>query len=77
MTQTVTVKLPDNMAKFLEKIAAEEERSKSYYIRKAITRYIEDLADIRTAKKESAKIKRGEKTYSLEQIMRENGLLDE
>lgn len=78
MTQTVTVKLPDDMAKFLEKIAAEEERSKSYYIRKAIASYLEDLADIRAAKKALAEHKKsGGKTYSLEQVMRENGLLDE
>lgn len=69
--QTVTVKLPDDMAKFLEKIAKEEERSKSYYIRKAIARYLEDLADIRAAKKALAKKGR---TYTLEEIATENGI---
>lgn len=76
--QTITVKIPDDMAKFLGKIAAEEERSKSYYIRKAITRYIEDMADIRAAKRALAEHKKnGGKTYSLEEVMRRNGLLDE
>ena len=70
--QTITVKLPDDLVEFLGKIAAEEERSKSYYIRKAITQYMEDLADIRVAMK-----RRGEKTIPLEQVMRENGLLDD
>ena len=75
--QTITVKLPDDMVKFLNKIAAEEERSKSYYIRKAITQYMEDLADLYVAKCESAKIKKGEKTIPLEVLLRRNGLLDD
>lgn len=70
--QTITVKIPDDMAKFLEQLAAEEERSKSYYIRKAIARHLEDLADIRVAKQ-----RRHEKSTPLEQVMRENGLLDD
>lgn len=74
--QTVTVKLPDEMAKFLEKLAKEEERSKSYYIRKAIAQYLEDMADIRAAKKALAEHKKNPKTYTLAEIMRENGLAD-
>lgn len=74
--QTITVKIPDEMAKFLEHIAAEEERSKSYYIRKAIAQYMEDLADLYVAKRESAKIKKGEKTIPLAVLMKRNGLLD-
>lgn len=69
--QTVTVKIPDDMAKFLEKLAKEEERSKSYYIRKAIASYLEDMADLYVAKKRLAKKGR---TYTLEEIARENGL---
>ena len=67
--QTITVKIPDDMAKFLEKLAKEEERSKSYYIRKAIAQYAEDLADIYVAKK-----RRKEKTIPFEEVMRRNGL---
>ncbi len=75
--QTITVKIPDDMAEFLGKIAAEEERSKSYYIRKAIARYLEDMADIRSAKKALAQHKKdGGKTVSLEEVMRRNGLED-
>lgn len=70
--QTITVKIPDDMAKFLEKLAKEEERSKSYYIRKAISEYMEDMADLYVAKR-----RRKEKTVSFEQVMRENGLLDD
>ncbi len=74
--QTITVKIPDDMAAFLDKIAKEEERSRSYYIRKAILQYMEDMADIRAAKKALAEHKKNPKTYTLEQIMRENGLMD-
>ncbi len=74
--QTITVKVPDDMAKFLEKLAKEEERSKSYYIRKAIAQYLEDMADIRAAKRALAEHKKNPKTYTLEEIMRANDLLD-
>lgn len=73
---TITVKLPKEMNAFLEKIAKEEERTKSYYIRKAIMQYIEDMADIRAAKKAMTEHRKNPKTYSLEYVMRENGLLD-
>lgn len=77
-TQTLTVKLPIKLAKFLEHIAEEEERSKSYYIRKAIERYMEDIADIRAAKKALAEHKKtGGKTYTLEEVMDELGLHDQ
>lgn len=69
--QTITVKIPDDMAKFLDKLAKEEERSRSYYIRKAISQYLEDAADIRAAKKALAKKGR---TYTLEEVARENGI---
>ena len=68
--------IPDDMMKFLEKLAKEEERSKSYYIRKAITTYMEDMADIRAAKKALAEHIKNSKPYSLEEVMRRNGLLE-
>lgn len=74
--QTITVKIPDDMAKFLDKLAKEEERSRSYYVRKAIAQYLEDAADIMAAKRALAEHKKNPKTYTLEQVMRENGLLD-
>ena len=72
--QTITVKLPDDMAALLEKIAKEEERSKSYYIRKAIARYLEDLADIRAANLSLAEYKKTGVSYSLEDVIKRNGL---
>jgi RHH-type rel operon transcriptional repressor/antitoxin RelB len=69
--QTITVKIPDDMAKFLDKIAKEEERSRSYYIRKAISEYMEDMADLYVAKKRLAKKGR---TYTLEEVARKNGI---
>jgi predicted DNA-binding protein len=72
--QTITVKIPDDMAEFLEKIAAEEERSKSYYIRKAIAHYMEDLADIRAAKKSLADYEKTGISYSIEDVVKMNGL---
>lgn len=67
--QIITVKIPDDMAKFLDRLAKEEERSRSYYIRKAIAQYLEDMADLYVAKK-----RRKEKTVSFEEVMRRNGL---
>ncbi|MDX2112894.1 MAG: DUF6290 family protein [Alphaproteobacteria bacterium] len=75
--QTITVKIPDDMAAFLDKIAKEEERSRSYYIRKAILQYMEDMADIRAAKKAMAEYKKTGKSYSWEEVMQRNGLMDD
>ncbi|MGA9111227.1 MAG: ribbon-helix-helix protein, CopG family [Smithella sp.] len=49
MKATVSIRLPDMLAKNLDEIAKETERSRSFHIQKAIEIYIEDFADLRIA----------------------------
>ena len=49
MGSTVSVRLPDDLAKDLDEIAKETERPRSFHIQKALETYIEDFADLRIA----------------------------
>ena len=49
MGSTVSVRLPDDLAKDLDEIAKETERPRSFHIQKALEAYIEDFADLRIA----------------------------
>lgn len=71
--QTLTVKLPEPMMQALEALAREEERSKGYYVRKALTRLLEDMEDIRIAEE---RLRDGEPGIPFEEVMRRNGLED-
>lgn len=42
---TVSVRLPEELEKRLTVLCAETKRSKSFYIKEALERYIEDLED--------------------------------
>jgi len=45
MTTTVSIRLPDEIAKELDTLATSLERSKTFIIRKAIESYLRDYAD--------------------------------
>ena len=45
----ISIRLPENIHDQLEEISEGTERSKSYLIRKAIERYLEEYADYRIA----------------------------
>jgi len=49
MRATVSIRLPDELAKQLDDIARETERPRSFHIQKALEAYIDDLADLRIA----------------------------
>ncbi len=49
MSTTVSVRLPDEIAKKLDGVAKETERPKSYIIEKAVESYLEDYADLQIA----------------------------
>lgn len=46
---TISVRLPDTLAKRLAGVAKEAERPKSFIIQKAIEAYVEDEADLQIA----------------------------
>ncbi|MEM7045704.1 MAG: ribbon-helix-helix domain-containing protein, partial [Pseudomonadota bacterium] len=74
-TSTIAVRLPEDIASELEEISRETGRSKSYYVREAITKYLEDRADYLDAVRVLEKSK-GKKRIPFEQIKRELGLDD-
>ena len=49
MPKAISLRLPENIHEQLEEIAVDTDRSKSYLIRKAIVRYLDEYADYRIA----------------------------
>lgn len=49
MTTAISVRLPEELAKQLDSIAKETERSRSFIIQKALESYIEDFSDLQIA----------------------------
>jgi RHH-type transcriptional regulator, rel operon repressor / antitoxin RelB len=49
MSTAVSIRLPEALAKQIEHIAKETDRSRSFHIQKALEAYIEDFADVQIA----------------------------
>ena len=49
MSTSVSLRLPDDLAKKLNDIAKESERPRSFIIQKAIESYLNDFADLQVA----------------------------
>ncbi|MBS3780214.1 MAG: ribbon-helix-helix domain-containing protein [Desulfovermiculus sp.] len=72
------IQLPDNLEKRLDDLAKETGRPKSDYITEAVTEYLEDLEDIYLAEKRIEDLRAGKsETYSLEEVGRELGFLED
>lgn len=49
MSTTISVRLPDAVAKKISHIAKETERSRSFVVTKAVETYLDDFADLQVA----------------------------
>ena len=49
MSTSVSIRIPDEIAKQIDEIAKETDRSKSFIIQKAIESYIDDFSDLQIA----------------------------
>ena len=49
MSKAISVRLPDTVARKLDRIAHETERSRSFIVQKAVESYLEDSADLQVA----------------------------
>jgi RHH-type transcriptional regulator, rel operon repressor / antitoxin RelB len=49
MSAALSIRLPEPLAKELDQIAEETERSRSFHVQKALENYIEDFADVQIA----------------------------
>ncbi len=71
----LAIRLPESIEKRLEKLAKRTGRTKTFYAREAILRYIEDLEDAYDAERAWEGIRSGkEKPIPLEDVMRRYGM---
>jgi RHH-type rel operon transcriptional repressor/antitoxin RelB len=73
----LSVRIPDELARRFETLAKETNRPKSFYIREALERAIEDLEDIYLAEARLEDLRAGRsRTYTLEEVEQRLGLAD-
>ena len=71
----LAIRLPEKLEKRLARLAKRTGRTKTYYAREAILKYVEELEDIYLAEKRMEEIESGRvKTVRLEEVMRQHGL---
>lgn len=70
----MALRLPADIEKRLDVLSKKTGRTKSYYAREAIIEHIEDLEDLYLAEKELEAIRKGAKTYSLDEMEIDLGL---
>lgn len=71
----LTVRIPQDLEKMLNQFCKEEDRTKSWLIKKAIQEKLEDWNDYRSGIKALKEHKKsGSKTYSLEEVAKELGI---
>ena len=68
---TITTKGPGSLNQKLEALAERTDRNKSYIMRRALEEFLQDEDDYEDA---LSILSSHEKTYSMEQVMRENDL---
>jgi predicted DNA-binding protein len=68
----LTVRVPDELDKIINQFCKEEDRTKSWLVKKAIQEKLEDWNDCRAGVKALKEHKKtGQKTYSIEEIAKE------
>ena len=72
---TLALRLPEDLAAELDRLAEETGRSKSYYARQAIVEFLEDRADYLRAVSVLER-ERGQPNLTLDEVKRELGLDD-
>ena len=72
----LAVRLDEVTEQRLAVLAAETGRSKTFYVREAIERYLEDMEDVYLAERSLERVRAGEKTYSLVEVKERHGLGD-
>ena len=72
MAHPLSIRLDDDLAARLERLARLTGRSKSFYVKQAIEHHIEDLEDLYLAQQVAKRVAEGrERLIPLEQIERE------
>ena len=77
MAHPLSIRLDDDLAARLERLARLTGRSKSFYVKQAIENHLEDLEDLYAAQQVAKRVAEGhERLIPLEQVERELGLAD-
>jgi RHH-type rel operon transcriptional repressor/antitoxin RelB len=77
MAHPLSIRLDDELAARLERLARLTGRSKSFYVKQAIENHLEDLEDLYAAQQVAKRVAEGrERLIPLEQGERELGLAD-
>lgn len=77
MSAVCQVRISEEIDARLRRLAAETGRSKSYYVRKALTQSIDDMEDIYLADERLAELRAGHSsTYTLAEVEKRLGLAD-
>ncbi len=77
MAHPLSIRLDDDLAARLERLARTTGRSKSFYVKQAIEDHIDDLEDLYIAQKVLERIADGrERLIPLEDLERELGMVD-
>lgn len=73
----ISIRLSDELAKRLEKLAKRTGRTKSFYVTKAIEEHLQDLEDVYIAEQRLIDLRAGRsRTYTTQEVERELGLED-
>jgi len=73
-----SIRIPDDTNKRLTALAQATGRTKAFYIKQALSEYLDDLEDIYLAQKRIEDLRAGRsETYSLEEVGRELGFLED
>lgn len=71
----LAIRLPEEIEERLSSLAKQTGRTKTFYAREAILRYLEDLEDVYLAERRLEELRNGQSTtYSLEQVRESLGL---
>jgi len=70
----LALRLPEDVEARLDELARRTGRSNSDYAREAIIEHIEELEEIYLAEAEVEDIRKGSRTYGLEEVEKELGL---
>jgi RHH-type rel operon transcriptional repressor/antitoxin RelB len=77
MAHPLSIRLDDDLAARLERLARLTGRSKSFYVKQAIENHLENLEDLYAAQQVAKRVAEGrERLIPLEQVERELGLAD-
>ncbi|CDZ44596.1 type II toxin-antitoxin system RelB family antitoxin [Neorhizobium galegae] len=76
MNKRVTIEMPEEMHRLIAEYAAQAGAEPDTYMKDVLEQHLEDLHDIALAEAAMARVRQGERTYTLEEVKLRLGLDD-